>query len=64
VGTGLGNGTVVVRIGTASQPMPSHSPVSRAAAAWAQPRAEVLLATRVRGWSLGTLPKTKLFGQV
>ncbi len=56
-GTGGGAGAVPARIGTTSQPVPANHPARRASAAWTSPRAEIRLAARGRGWSLGTSSK-------
>ncbi len=51
-------GPAAVRIGTTSPPAPSNRTADRPApAAGSRPRAEVRLAARGRGWSLGTSSK-------
>ena len=63
-GTGVGAGAVPARIGTTSQPGPANRPARPAPAAWTSPRAEIRLAARGRGWSLGTSSKIGVLDRV
>ena len=64
LGAGVGAGSVPGRIGTTSQPVPANRPAGHAAAAWTSPRAEIRLAARGRGWSLGTSSKIRVLDRL
>ncbi len=57
LGTEFGIGVVPAGIGTTSQPVPANRPARPAPAAWTAPCAEIRLAARGGGWSLGMSPK-------
>ncbi len=62
LGTSQGAGVAPVRVGTTGQAAPRSGAAGRGPAAWAAPRAEIWLAARGRGWSLGTSTSTKSIG--
>jgi hypothetical protein len=57
VGTSNSASSVPLAIGTVGQPSPWNGPTSRASSPRPAPRAEIRLAARGRGWSLGTSSK-------